>query len=194
MATTASGIFYPTLTDDPDVPGDMAAMAASVEGIIAIPLCKLILPSNFGVANNSNGVTIPFGAGSEARKTHASMHSTTVNNTRVIPPVAGDYVIVGNVSFAPNTTGFRTCSIGKNGVRQAPESGIYNSGAMLAGANVTLPATIAHLSANGTTDYFELFTYQNSGGTLNVVGDGTTTNTGNTMLTVYLLRPPGGVV
>lgn len=189
MATTASGIVYPTLADDPDVPGDMLAMAASLETLIAFPLCKLILPAVFGVANSSNAISVPFAGGSEAIKTHAGMHSTSVNNTRVIPPLAGYYEITGNTTFAPNTTGFRTHTIGKNGVRQAPEAGVYTASGLPAGANATLPPVTAVLSANGTTDYFELFIFQNSGGALNITGDGTTTNTGNTMLTVKYLRP-----
>ncbi len=189
MATTSSGIYYPTVTDDPDVPGDMLAMANSLETLVAAPFCKLLLAANFGVANNSNSVTVPFGSGSEIMKSHASMHSTTVNNTRVTPPLAGLYRVSAITSFAPNTTGFSTHSIGLNGSRQNPEGGVYNSGAMLAGANVTLPQITAYLNCNGTTDYVELFAYQNSGGTLNGVGDGTVGNTGNTMMIVEYIRP-----
>jgi len=189
MATTSSGIYYPTVTDDPDVPGDMLATANSLETLIAYPFCKLILPSAFGVANSSNAVSVPFGSGSEAMKSHAGMHSTTVNNTRVIPPLAGLYEITGYTTFAPNTTGFRTHTIGLNGVRQAPEAGVYTASGLPAGANATLPSVTAHLNLNGTTDYVELFVFQNSGGALNITGDGTTTNTGNTMLVVKYLRP-----
>jgi hypothetical protein len=189
MATTASGIVYPVVTDDVDVSGDMLAMANSLETLLAFPLCKLILNAAFGVANNSNAVSIPFGSGSENIKTAAGMHSTSVNTTRVIPTIPGYYEVTGNTVFATNTSGYRTHTIGKNGVRQAPETGVYTAAGLAAGANTPLPPVTSILSANGTTDYFELFAFQNSGGTLNVVGDASPTTTGNTMLLVKYLRP-----
>lgn len=189
MATTASGIFYPVITDDVDVSGDMLLMANSLETLIAPPLCKLILNAPFGVANNSNAVTIPFGSGSEAIKTHAGMHSTTVNNTRIIPPLAGYYEFQAVAVFAPNTSGFRTHSIGKNGVRQGTENGIYAAAALASGSNQPLPTVSVILAMNGSTDYAELFAFQNSGGALNVVGDALPTTTGNTVLTCKFLRP-----
>jgi hypothetical protein len=190
MATTASGIYYPVITDDVDVSGDMLLMANSIETLIAKPLCKLIMASGtFGIANSSNAVSVPFGSGSESIKTHAGMHSTTVNNTRIIPPLPGYYECWAVTVYAPNTSGFRTHSIGKNGVRQGPEQGIYTSSGLASGSNQPLPAVITELSANGTGDYFELFTFQNSGGALNIVGDGTTTATGNTTFVVKYTRP-----
>lgn len=187
--TTAFGIPYPQLSDDVDVSDDFRLMAEKLQDILANPTCKLILPAAFGVANNNNTVTLPFGVGSEAIKTDASMHSTTVNNTRIIPNKPGFYLFSVMVTFAPNTTGFRTCSIGKNGVRQGPENGIYNSAALPVGANATLPMAHTILQMNGTTDYAECFAFQNSGGALNVVGDGTTTNTGNTTFLCARVRP-----
>lgn len=189
MAQTASGIVYPTLTDDPDIPGDMLAMANSIEPFIAKPFCRLILATNFGLANNTNSATIPFGSGSEQAKSHASMHSTTVNNTRIIPPIPGWYEFRAVTSFAVNATGFRTQTIGKNGVRQCPESGIYNSAALPTGANTILPQLTVELAMNGTTDYAELFAFQNSGGTLNVTGDGNPTTTINTVFVCKYIRP-----
>lgn len=189
MAQTASGIVYPTLTDDPDVPGDMQAMANSIESLAATPLCKLILPSAFSVGNSSNAISIPFGPGSEAIKSHTSMHSTSVNTTRIIPPFPGTYEFGAATVFAPNTTGFRTHTIGKNGVRQAPEVGVYTSTGLPSGANAPLPLVTAILDMNGTTDYAELFAFQNSGGGLNVVGDGSSSTTANTMFWCIWLRP-----
>lgn len=190
MATTASGIYYPVITDDVDVSGDMLLMATSLETLIAKPLCKLILNANFSVANNSNAVSIPFASGSEAIKTHTGMHSTTVNTTRVIPPLAGYYEVEASSAFAINTSGFRTHSIGKNGVRQAPEQGIYNSAALPSGGTgCPLPIVKTELSANGSSDYFELYMFQNSGGALNALGDGNSNTTMNTIFTVRYVRP-----
>lgn len=188
--STASGIAYAVVGDAPDVPATTLAMANSLEPFVATPLCKLILAANFGVANNNNAISIPFGSGSEAMKSHAGMHSTTVNSTRIIPPTPGIYVCKASTAFAINTSGFRAHTIGKNGVRQAPEQGIYNSAALPSGGTgCPLPIVEVELTANGTTDYFELFAYQNSGGVLNALGDGSSTTTMNTVFTVKYDRP-----
>lgn len=167
---------------------DTATLGASTDSM-NWPFCRLILPSAFGVANNSNSVSIPFGSGSEQFKSHASMHSTTVNNTRIIPTQPGIYLFSAVTVFAPNTSGFRTHSIGKNGSRQASEAGIYSSSSLPVGANAVLPMVSVELAMNGSTDYAELFAYQSSGGTLNIVGDGTATSTGNTTFVCKYLRP-----
>lgn len=186
--TTAFGIPYPQLADLMKITANMQALAEKVQDLLDRPFCKLILPSNFGIANNTNAPTVPFGAGSEAYKTHASMHSTVTNNTRVIAPKKGVYLVTAAASFAPSTNGFRTASIGKNGARQATEVGIYNSAALPVGANVTLPHIALEITLD-VGDYVELFMFQNSGGPLNAVGDGTLTNTGNTQLSVMMQRP-----
>lgn len=185
---TTFGIPYPQLADLMKVTANMQALATKVDELLDFPFCKLILPSDFPVANASNTVSVPFPSGSEVFKTHGSMHSNTVTNTRVIAPKKGIYRITAVATFAPNTTGFRTASIGKNGVRQAPESGIYTNVGLPAGANATLPPVTAELTAQ-IGDYFELFVYQSSGGGLNLKGDGLTTTTGNTVFTVAYHRP-----
>lgn len=188
--TTPLFLPYPTLGDPVRVPTDIKNLADVTNALFDSPYVKLILPSNFPVANNNNTVTVPFPAGSEALKstTHATIHSTTVNNTRIIPPRKGLYLFTATTVFALNTTGFRTHTIGKNGVRQAPEAGIYTSGALPSGANAILPTLSTVLEMNGSTDYAELFVFQNSGGTLNAIGDGLVTTTGNCVFTCTLIR------
>lgn len=193
MATTSRGLIYPASTDHTRLWEHLENLATSADTAIgtataAGPLCKLVLNANFPVANNSNSVSVPFASGSEAIKTVAGMHSTSVNTTRITPTVAGYYEFSAVTVFAVNTSGFRTHSIGKNGTRQASEGGIYNSAALPSGANAVLPQISVILSMNGSTDYAELFCFQNSGGALNAIGDGSVTNTGNTVFSCKYLR------
>jgi hypothetical protein len=167
---------------------DAPSASGSFEAQIYPPLCRLILNANFSVANNSNAVSVPFGSSSEHIKTHSTMHSTVTNNTRIIAPVPGIYEFTAVTVFAPNTTGFRTHSIAKNGVRQGPEGGIYNSAALPVGANAPLPGITTQMTM-AANDYAELFCYQNSGGPLNIIGDGNPATTANTIFCGRYLRP-----
>lgn len=94
-------------------------------------------------------------------------HSTSVNNTRVTPNVAGTYQVCAMVAFAVNATGDRTCHVKKNGaaIDTLPYSGAR-------AASTSLTSGIAQVvggtvSMNGTTDYLEVYAIQNSGGNLN---------------------------
>lgn len=165
---------------------DAEKIGPSYEPVITKPIIKLILPSAFGVANNSNLVGVPWGTNSELLKSHASMHSTTTNNTRVIGPWAGFYRCTFTPVWAASNAGYRTHTIAKNGVRLAPESGWYQTV-----PNVTLPlaAVTTIVSMNGTTDYVEAYVFQNSGGVVNLTGDGNVSTTANTIFEVEYIRP-----
>jgi hypothetical protein len=189
MATTTSGIVYPTLADDPDVPGDMLAMANSIEPFIAKPFAKLILGANQALANGSNTASVSFSGSSYVRKSHTSMHSTSVNPSRIIPPIAGWYRFTALAVTAINTTGYRTAAVAKNGVRQAPESGYYATPP--AAVNTVIPVITCELEMNGSSDYAELMIFHNitGGGTLNAIGDGSSSTPSNCLLTCEYIRP-----
>lgn len=91
-----------------------------------------------------------------------SVHSTSVNTSRLTAPVAGTYDIKGHASFAANATGVRNLDIRLNGTTviasqlQPAASGIITT--------VSVPTTY-QLAAN---DYVELVAFQSSGGDLNV--------------------------
>ncbi len=53
-----------------------------------------------------------------------TIHSTTLNTSRLTCKTAGKYIIVGNVYFAVNATGFRFADILLNGATQIGESGV----------------------------------------------------------------------
>lgn len=91
-------------------------------------------------------------------------HSTATNTSRYVPQTAGRFQLSGGVSFASNATGQRNSEFGKNGTL------INGSGVAitpLSGVSTRVPTRVMTVVANGSTDYFELFGWQNSGGALN---------------------------
>lgn len=95
------------------------------------------------------------------------------NPTRYTGQVAGYYLISGSVSYATNATGNRLAEIHKNGA-----GGAIVQGAVLActTANSTTVAVTGLVFMNGTTDYIELFAYQNSGAPLGTTPSVTSLN------------------
>lgn len=90
----------------------------------------------------------------------ASMHDNASNTDRLVAPVAGKYLIVAQVGFAANATGYRAVSI-------------RNSGGGVLAASLTPPASGDETILNVSTvwdlaaaDYVRIFAYQNSGGSL----------------------------
>ena len=98
-------------------------------------------------------------------------HSTVTNDPRITPTVAGLYLIVAGASFAHNTTGSREIVIVRNGLGGVSVAStgrniaVNAAGSLSANFNVT-----GVFPANGSTDYFSLAAWQNSGGALNVNG------------------------
>jgi hypothetical protein len=91
--------------------------------------------------------------------------------TRYTAQVPGTYLFIGGVSFATNTSGNRLAQLQKNGSTSgafATASPALNT----ANFNAELQA-IAFFVMNGTTDYVEIWGYQDSGGALNTVASST---------------------
>lgn len=91
-------------------------------------------------------------------------HSTSTNTSRYTPQTPGRFQLSGAVSFASNASGQRNAELGKNG------SLVTASGISLtpnSGASTRVPTRVMTLTANGSTDYFELFGWQNTGAGLN---------------------------
>lgn len=93
-------------------------------------------------------------------------HSTITNITRYLPNVSGTYDIIGQVTYATNSTNDRACQARKNG---SPVDGLqYGGGRASASTNVAGMAwCFGSVALNGTTDYLELYAFQDSGGSLN---------------------------
>jgi hypothetical protein len=91
--------------------------------------------------------------------TNNNFDSTT--NYRFTPTIAGYYQVSGAITWATSATGYGIASVFKNGA----EFKRGNSNPLSAAVNVTQNvSTLIYL--NGSTDYIELYAYQNSGTTL----------------------------
>lgn len=90
-----------------------------------------------------------------------SLHSTSVNTSRVTIAKNGTYIITGSVLFEPSASGLRMLELFKNG------------GPTHYGFRVAPTVDFFHLSLAATlnlvaTDYLELQVYQTTGGSLNI--------------------------
>jgi hypothetical protein len=93
-------------------------------------------------------------------------HSNSVNNSRYTPTVAGYYLCLGQVGYAVNASVNRLALFYKNGTAvNLGQSGIFTTTA----ANFAIVPATALIYCNGSTDYIEIWAYQNSGGALNTV-------------------------
>lgn len=100
-------------------------------------------------------------------------------NYRYAAPANGYYQVNAQIAFAANSTGDRILTIKKNDTDFAktfgnPRSGLpdYDGGQDFTGYTgygVCNYSDVIYLDA---TDYIEVYAYQNSGGSLNIVGDG----------------------
>lgn len=127
-------------------------------------LRKTGLPS----AGGATAVVFPVPFDVEDEDSAATWHNTAVNNTRITPDIAGAVRFTGTATFVSNTAGRRGCGIRVNG------GTVYWGSTFPAGTgNLTVTVTVT-LECNGTTDYFEFITYQDSGSTLNLTDASTT--------------------
>lgn len=155
--------------------GDYAAYT-DLGTIIALtynrPIVRLIQQVAQAMATGAD-VNVTFGAGSEEVDTH-DFHDVSTNTSRITPKVPGWYRLTGTVHFAATTTMTNYwANIAKNGTIQAPRMRVVLPATATTALVRALTVTML-LSANGSTDYFELIGQQNSGGSINTsVGAGT---------------------
>ncbi len=138
--------------------GDIVT-ADSLNDIAETPLVKLIQQTTQSLADTTE-TNITFGAGSTDTDTH-EFHDETTNNTRITPTKAGYYRVTGTLFMAASAS-YTVLSlvIRKNGSPQAPRA--RTNPAAVNSTKAIYVETV--LSANGSTDYFELTGYQDSGG------------------------------
>lgn len=133
---------------------------------------------------NTTATAINFNAEVIDNPAGTGFHSTVTNVSRIIPTVAGRYFIQGNVCFPAAGTGSFLAQIRKNGavvLGAAP----YQDKQLYTSAFVALSAQChATIVCNGTTDYFELYTNQNSGGALTTFSN--TTDQHSSLIAFYL--------
>lgn len=87
--------------------------------------------------------------------------------TRITPKTAGWYYLTGSCNFSTNTTGNRVIQFQKNGLGPVTYSISTTQPALNSSSYTTNLNCSGLLQFNGTTDYVELWAYQDSGGTLN---------------------------
>jgi hypothetical protein len=99
---------------------------------------------------------------SEVFKSVASMHNNAVNNSRIVVPETGKYLLTVVVCFAPNGTGLRQLSYRVNG-GGFPQFLVWTPA--LSGTVETFvdQTTVVSMNAN---DYLEVTATQTSGGNL----------------------------
>jgi hypothetical protein len=90
-----------------------------------------------------------------------SGHSTSVNTSRYTPNVAGKYLCLGHAAYDAST-GERYAQFRKNGTA-VTGSGYAGYDAFASGFAHNSALAIATIDVNGSTDYIELWTAQNSG-------------------------------
>jgi hypothetical protein len=119
------------------------------------PLCRLVQSVAQSLTNN---VAAALSFTTEDIDTHG-FHDNVTNNTRITPSVAGYYRITGTLMIvgAADYT-LLQAGIAKNGVStNAAPHGRVQPGTTSAARSVTGSAI---MSANGTTDYFEVIALQ----------------------------------
>lgn len=163
--TANRGYTYPQSTDNTQIWTHIQQLAEDVDvdvEAIAVrtvekPLCIVRKSTVTSVDNNGEVLTW------DTEDTDLSgLHSTSSNTSRITPNVAGWYRISATIHWAANATGRRATAVSKNG-------SIAAYGQISPGSSVGTTSTVITrtLQANGTTDYFEVFAYQDSGGALN---------------------------
>lgn len=129
-----------------------------------VPQAKAWASTLTGMANS---VTTVINLASESWDSTGTMHDTAVNNSRIVAPVDGRYLILASLGFAANAVGRRICQVRLN----AAGSGVggvpiceENHAASPTGTPVVGAKVEYELVAG---DYVEMFGNQTSGGALN---------------------------
>ncbi len=145
-------------------PPNIADILALVQASSGKPLVRLVQAVAQSIADNTV-TALTFST--EDLDTHG-FHSTSSNTSRITPTVAGYYRLHGvYLTTYPSSLATMGAAIGKNGSAQAP----WARGNPNLGGSRTSEVT-AILSANGSTDYFELLAYQDSAGSANTAVGG----------------------
>jgi hypothetical protein len=130
------------------------------DAITTPPSCRVYNSSNQSI---SNGTITAIQFNSE-RFDNDTIHDSATNNTRLTCKTAGKYLVIGQIKFAFNSTGYRELDIVVNGTTFYAASTVLP----VSTANYSVISTIINLSVN---DYVELMVKQTSGGELDVVAE-----------------------
>lgn len=174
MAYAVSGQIASS-SDYNDVVDNVNDLDARVTGLSMTRPYVHVYQSSTGTQSiaNTTATAINFNAEVIDNPSGTGFHSTVSNISRIVPTVAGRYFVWGNVCFPASGTGSFLAQIRKNGavlLGAAPyqDKQLYTSGFVALSAQCH-----ATVFCNGTTDYFELWTNQNSGGSLTTFSNAT---------------------
>jgi hypothetical protein len=154
------------LTVDTAVDGKIKWAAPAGGGFVG---CLATVTASTQSISNSSATAKTF-PGTDVYDTDG-FHNPASNSSRITIPtgLGGYYQVYGQVGWADNATGRRILYLRKNG------STIYYSEGFASGSglNSTLPVmVVVDLAAN---DYLELFVFQNSGTSVDILGDSSNT-------------------
>jgi len=146
LPTTSGTVLTTASTFGGTGPTFSASQTASTQSIANLTWTKVILPTEEWDTNNN-------------------FDSTT--NYRFTPTVAGYYQINGNVSFNALSNAEVLCSIYKNGTA-------YKYGNDIKATNIWMVNISSLVYFNGSTDYVELYVFQDSGASRTMNAEGLT--------------------
>jgi hypothetical protein len=134
-------------------------------GIVATT-CKAVRSAAQSIADSSL-VAISYTAANAWGS--SSMHSTSVNPSHVVAPLAGYYDVSAFVGFAGAAAGIRQVYFRKNG-------DVYGNSLIFPsnGASAEVQIVIVETWSLAANDYIEILVWQNSGGALSVTGSNVT--------------------
>jgi len=98
--------------------------------------------------------------------------SAATNPSRITCVNGGNYLFEYTGSYAANGTGQRVFWLSKNGVTTGTASRFGNTVLINSGAALDYDISSSRVIPLRAGDYVELWTYQNSGGNLNILGNG----------------------
>lgn len=147
---------------------ELDTLGTDIAYLAGPPYCDLYLTAAQNVASGTSYLSITFDT--EAADTD-TMHSTSVNTSRITATTAGLYLVMGTAAIAANATGYRGLRIAKNGTTDVTRDQSPTTSA--ASAHWLNVVGFVRLSAG---DYVELQALQNSGSALALsTGVGATT-------------------
>lgn len=135
------------------------------------PLCYARRVANFNVANNTSSLM----TWDYVMADTGPMLDLGVDGSRIIPNVAGRYKVNFGCYWQAtggNTAGRKVMWVAKNGVLWLRYEGRQTSS-----TDKALMGASGYISVNGTTDYLQFWTYQDSGVAINIGPYSTKDNT-----------------
>jgi hypothetical protein len=133
------------------------------------PIVKLVQQATQLI---SAAVALTFGAGSEEIDTH-NFHDPATNPSRITPTVPGTYRVTATLNMQAGTYSSLLMVFRKNGANTTPLV-TYRPDPASATAAAQLTTL---LTANGTTDYFEIIVQTTPAGTTSIASGGVQAST-----------------